>query len=69
MNSSRGGIQQKRIAKGIHAWKAIVSALVSLNMDKMPKDDKEREWYRKIGFLAPNNRTQHNSEETRGAGL
>ncbi len=22
-------------------------------MDKMPRDDKEREWYRKIGFLAP----------------
>ena len=35
------------------AWKAVASALVSLNLDKMPRDEKEREWYHKVGFLAP----------------
>ncbi|MBB5254152.1 hypothetical protein [Sulfurisphaera ohwakuensis] len=32
------------------AWKAIVSVLVSINLDKMPKDEREREWYYKAGF-------------------
>ncbi len=49
----RGGYSRNASQKAFMAWKAIVSAIVSLNMDRMPKNDREREWYRKAGFLAP----------------
>ena len=35
------------------AWKAIISALVSLNLDKLGKNEKEKEWYKKSGFSEP----------------
>ena len=38
------------------AWKAIISALVSLNLDKLGKNEKEKEWYKKSGFSAPTTR-------------
>ena len=45
------GYSRNAAQKAFMAWKALASALVSLNLDKMPRD--EREWYRKVGFLAP----------------
>ena len=47
------GYSRNAAQKAFMAWKAVASALVSLNLDKMPRDEKEREWYRKVGFLAP----------------
>ncbi|BAB65910.1 hypothetical protein STK_08960 [Sulfurisphaera tokodaii str. 7] len=47
------GYSRNASQKAFMAWKAIVSVLVSMNLDKMPKDEKEREWYYKAGFLAP----------------
>ena len=47
------GYSRNASQKAFIAWKAIVSVLVSMNLDKMPKDEKEKEWYYKTGFLAP----------------
>ncbi|MEM1627395.1 MAG: PaREP1 family protein [Sulfolobaceae archaeon] len=47
------GYSRNASQKAFMAWKAIVSALVSINLSKMPKDEKEKEWYIKVGFLAP----------------
>lgn len=47
------GYSRNAAQKAFMAWKAVASALVSLNLDKMPRDEKEREWYHKVGFLAP----------------
>ncbi|AEE94502.1 PaREP1 family protein [Acidianus hospitalis W1] len=47
------GYTKNASQKAFIAWKAIVSVLVSINLEKMPKNEKEREWYNKVGFLAP----------------
>ncbi|AWR93755.1 PaREP1 family protein [Acidianus brierleyi] len=47
------GYSRNASQKAFMAWKAVVSVLVSINLDKMPKDEKEKKWYNKIGFLAP----------------
>jgi hypothetical protein len=47
------GYTRNALQKAFIAWKAIVSVLVSINLEKMPKNEKEREWYNKVGFLAP----------------
>lgn len=47
------GYSRNASQKAFMAWKATVSVLVSIYLDKMTKDEKEREWYYKVGFLAP----------------
>lgn len=47
------GFSRNSAGKAFMAWKAFISALVVLNLDKMYRDEKEREWYYKTGFLAP----------------
>jgi len=47
------GFSRNAASKVFMAWKAMISALVAANLEKMPRDDKEREWYMKAGFLAP----------------
>ena len=47
------GYSRNASQKAFMAWKALLSALVSANLGKMPRDEKEKEWYYKIGFLAP----------------
>ena len=47
------GYSRNAAQKAFMAWKALASALVSLNLDRMPRDEEEREWYHKVGFLAP----------------
>ena len=47
------GYSRNASQKAFMAWKAIVSALVAINLDRMPRNEEERGWYRKIGFLAP----------------
>jgi len=47
------GYSRNASQKAFMAWKAVASVLVSINLDKMPKDEKEKKWYNKIGFLAP----------------
>ncbi|MCG2880212.1 MAG: PaREP1 family protein [Vulcanisaeta sp.] len=47
------GFSRNAASNVFMAWKAMISALVVANLEKMPRDDKEREWYIKTGFLAP----------------
>ncbi|BCU69670.1 PaREP1 family protein [Stygiolobus caldivivus] len=47
------GYSRNASQKAFMAWKAIISVLVSINLDKMPRNEKEKEWYTKAGFLAP----------------
>ncbi|WP_236752440.1 PaREP1 family protein [Acidianus sp. HS-5] len=47
------GFSRNSAGKAFIAWKAFISALVALNLDKMYRDEKEKEWYYKTGFLAP----------------
>jgi len=47
------GFSRNAASKAFMAWKAMINALVVANLEKMPRDDKEREWYMKAGFLAP----------------
>jgi hypothetical protein len=47
------GYTRNSAQKVFVAWKAIISALVSLNLDKLGKNEKEKEWYKKSGFSAP----------------
>jgi len=49
----REGFSRNAASKVFMAWKAMISALVVANLEKMPRDDKEREWYMKADFLAP----------------
>jgi len=47
------GYTRNSAQKVFMAWKAIISALVSLNLDKLGKNEKEKELYKKSGFSAP----------------
>ncbi len=49
----RQGFSRNSASKAFMAWKALISALVVLNLDRMYRDEKEKEWYYKTGFLAP----------------
>jgi len=49
----REGFSRNAASKVFMAWKSMISALVVANLEKMPRDDKEREWYMKTDFLAP----------------
>lgn len=39
--------------KAFMAWKAFVSCLVAINIKRLAKDEKEKEWYLKSGYTAP----------------
>lgn len=47
------GFSRNSASKIFLSWKALISALTVMNLEKMPKDEKEKEWYYKTGFLAP----------------
>nr|WP_256202654.1 PaREP1 family protein [Sulfuracidifex tepidarius] len=47
------GFSRNSANKVFLSWKAFISALTVINLDKMPRDEKEKEWYYKTGFLAP----------------
>ncbi|BDB98193.1 MAG: PaREP1 family protein [Saccharolobus sp.] len=47
------GFSRNSAGKVFMAWKAFISALVVLNLDRISRDEKEKEWYFKTGFLAP----------------
>ena len=47
------GYSRNAAQKAFMAWKAVASALVSLNLDKMPRDEKEREWIEKRTHTVP----------------
>jgi len=49
----KDGYSRNSANKIFLAWKAFISALVTLNLDKLGKDEKQKEWYNKIGFCAP----------------
>jgi hypothetical protein len=47
------GFSRNSANKVFLSWKAIISALTVMNLEKMPRNEKEKEWYYKSGFLAP----------------
>ncbi|BFI73903.1 PaREP1 family protein [Sulfurisphaera ohwakuensis] len=47
------GFSRNSAGKVFMAWKAFISALVVLNLDRIYRDEKKKEWYFKTGFLAP----------------
>ncbi|ACP37591.1 PaREP1 family protein [Saccharolobus islandicus] len=47
------GFSRNSAGKIFLSWKAFISALTVMNLEKMPKDEKEKEWYYKTGFLTP----------------
>ncbi|AWR95312.1 PaREP1 family protein [Acidianus brierleyi] len=47
------GFSRNSASKVFLSWKAIISALAVINLEKMPRNEKEKEWYYKTGFLAP----------------
>ncbi|QXJ29032.1 Crenarchaeal repeated sequence element [Saccharolobus shibatae B12] len=47
------GFSRNSANKIFLSWKALMSALTVMNLEKMPRNEKEKEWYYKTGFLAP----------------
>ncbi len=46
-------LSKNSASKAFMSWKALLSALVVINLEKMPRYEKERKWYYRTGFLAP----------------
>ena len=53
MKLLREGFSRNAAQKVFMAWKAMISALTVMNLDKMPKNEDERKWYYKSGYLVP----------------
>ncbi len=49
----REGFSRNAANKAFLSWKALISALTVMNLERMPRDEREKEWYYKTGFLAP----------------
>jgi hypothetical protein len=47
------GLTRNAAGKAFQAWKDLLSCLIYLNLDKLAKDEKEREWYIKSGVYVP----------------
>jgi hypothetical protein len=49
----REGFSRNAANKAFLSWKALISALTVANLERMPRDEREKEWYYRTGFLAP----------------
>lgn len=49
----REGFTRNAAQRAFIAWKAMVSALTVMNLDRLPRDEEERKWYHRVGYKAP----------------
>ena len=65
------GIVRNAAGKAFQAWKALISALIALNYDKLSKDldVEQKEWLRERGILAPTSKLKRLSQMLEGIGL
>jgi len=62
------GFGRNSAGKVFMAWKAFISALVVLNLDRIYRDEKKKEWYFKTGFLASTTRLKGISQRLEDLG-
>ena len=53
MKMLREGFSRNAAQKVFMAWKAMISALTAMNLDRLPRNEDERKWYYKSGYLVP----------------
>ena len=49
----REGFTRNAAQRAFMAWKAMISALTVMNLDKLPRNEEERKWYHRVGYKAP----------------
>ena len=49
----REGFTRNAAQRAFMAWKAMVSALTVMNLEKLPRNEEERKWYHRVGYRAP----------------
>ena len=49
----REGFTRNAAHRAFIAWKALISALTVMNLDRLPRDKEEKEWYHRVGYKAP----------------
>ena len=55
--------------KALQAWKDLLSCLIYLNLDKLTKDEKEKEWYPKSGIYVPTSKMKRLAQKLEEAGI
>ncbi|UXD21723.1 hypothetical protein IPA_07265 [Ignicoccus pacificus DSM 13166] len=63
------GDTRNAAGKAFQAWKDLLSCLICLNLDKIARDEKEKEWYIKSGVLVSTSKMRRLAQKLEEIGI
>jgi HEPN domain-containing protein len=63
------GDTRNAAGKAFQAWKDLLSCLIYLNLDKLARNEKEKEWYVKSGILVPTSKMRRLAQRLEEIGV